>query len=134
MRRKLALKDDNHCFACGRENPIGLKLSFEWDGGVLTASFTPLKAHQGYAGIVHGGIVATVLDECMAQAAIRKFGDMAATVEITVRFRKALMVGEETRAEATVEDGRHGLVQGRARLLCPGGDLIAEASSRMIRA
>lgn len=131
----LNLEDDHHCFACGTRNPIGLRLSFQWDGSLLTAAFTPLKAHQGYRDVVHGGIITTVLDECMAQAAIRKFGVMAATVDLSVRFRLPLAVGQETIAEAEAEEARHGLIEGKARLArTSDGVVVAEASSRMMRA
>ena len=45
------------CFACGQENPIGLKLRFTWDGQTAHAEFTPTELHQGWWGIVHGGII-----------------------------------------------------------------------------
>jgi uncharacterized protein (TIGR00369 family) len=112
----LRLEDDRHCFACGEKNPIGLKLSFSWDGETLRAAFTPQKSHQGYKDVIHGGIISTVLDECMAQAAIKKLGLMAATVEFGVRFRNPLMAGEETVAEARVEGVTRKLVEASAVL------------------
>lgn len=131
----LRLEDDQYCFACGPRNPIGLRLSFEWDGGLLRASFVPRKEHQGYMDIVHGGIISTVLDECMAQAAISEFGVMAATVDIRVRFRQALKVGEETIAEAGVRGTRHGMFEAWSTLRrSTDGALLAEASSRLMRA
>src|SRR3954452_18766193 len=60
------------CLVCGRENPHGLHLSLHVDpaAGVIAVTFTPRPEHIGFVGIVHGGVVATVLDEAMVWAAI----------------------------------------------------------------
>lgn len=130
----IELQDDRYCFACGERNPIGLKLDFHWDGDVLSCLFTPLKEHQGYTDIIHGGIITTILDECMAQASIRKFGTMAATVEITVRFRKALMAGENVRVEARINDARHGVLEGTALMQRTSDNgLVASAEGRLMK-
>ena len=61
MEKQLNLR---MCFACGIENPIGLKLKFYTDGeDRCIAHFHPRPAHQGYPGQVHGGLVSTLLDE-----------------------------------------------------------------------
>lgn len=131
----MKLSDDRFCFACGEKNPIGLGLQFDWDGEVLRCAFTPRKEHQGYQDVVHGGIITTVLDECMAQAAIHRFKVMAATVEIKVRFRSSLMAGEEIQVEARAEAGRHGIIDGRAEMhRVTDGSLVASAEARLMRA
>jgi acyl-coenzyme A thioesterase PaaI-like protein len=64
----IVLDDDAYCFCCGRENPIGLKLAFEeTQEGRMRTLWTPRKEHQGFKDIVHGGLVATVLDEVMVR-------------------------------------------------------------------
>jgi acyl-coenzyme A thioesterase PaaI-like protein len=65
---EIVLEDDAYCFCCGSENPIGLKLEFEETaGGRMRTLWTPRKEHQGFKDIVHGGLVATVLDEVMVR-------------------------------------------------------------------
>ncbi len=60
---------------------------------------------------------------------------MAATVEITVRFRKALIAGEEVQVEADIEDARHGLLEGTARMKrTSDGELVASAEGRLMKA
>ena len=54
-----------HCFGCGQENPIGLRLSPHVDGDAVVASFVPKDDHQGWPGIVHGGIIASLLYEVL---------------------------------------------------------------------
>ena len=64
----LPLDDDAMCFCCGPKNPIGLKLEFETTAeGRMRTIWTPRKEHQGFKDIVHGGLVATVLDEVMVR-------------------------------------------------------------------
>src|SRR5215469_14049106 len=57
--------DYQDCFACGQNNPYGLQLVFRLDDNTVVADFAPRKEYQGFPGIVHGGIVAVVLDEAL---------------------------------------------------------------------
>ncbi len=45
------------CFGCGKNNSIGLKLTFKWDGKAVRTEFTPNRLHQGWAEVIHGGII-----------------------------------------------------------------------------
>ncbi len=56
------------CFVCGMENPIGLKVVFGEEDKRVWAEFTPKEEHQGWPGVLHGGLVCTLLDEVMARA------------------------------------------------------------------
>ncbi len=128
----MRLQDDSYCFACGKKNQCGLKLSFQYSGGKLTTEFTPSKSHQGYKDITHGGIITTVLDEAMIQAAIAE-GIMPVTAEINVRFKKPLMTDEITVAEAEIIKIGSRLIEARARLLKKGDNtIIAEAQAKLI--
>ena len=55
----------HYCFGCSERNPIGLHLSFTMADGEVRAPFTPQAEHQGWPGFMHGGLVATMLDEAM---------------------------------------------------------------------
>lgn len=128
----MKLQDDNHCFACGRNNRCGLKLSFNYSNGRLTTEFIPSKIYQGYKDITHGGIITTVLDEAMIQAAIAE-GIMAVTAEINVRFKRPLMVNEKAVAEAEIIRKSPRLIEARSRLLKESdGSVIAEAYAKLI--
>lgn len=89
---------DHNCFGCGRLNEYGLQLAFHGDerGGVW-ADFTPAPRFEGYTGMVHGGVLSTVLDEVMAWSLYRH-EIWAVTAELSVRFRAPVRVGEATRA------------------------------------
>lgn len=132
MSSKLDLADDNGCFACGKSNPIGLKLEFTQEGDEYVTYFTPKKEHQGWVGIVHGGIVCTVLDEVMARA-LHVLGVNAVTGEITVKFKRPTRVGQQTRFAGRLvsENGR--VISCSARATDSDGQIIAEATSKIIK-
>src|SRR5438093_10748326 len=87
--------DVNRCFACGKGNPDGLQLDFDYDPKKKSvASRLNLPARfQGATGFAHGGIIATLLDEAMAKVN-GKAGIRAVTIQLKVLYRK--MVPLET--------------------------------------
>lgn len=95
---------DEYCFVCGKLNPIGLKLRFEYDreNRRATAEVTFGPEHQGWDGVVHGGILASVLDDVMAHS-ILTTDNLAITTEISVIYRKPVRVGETLHLEGTVD-------------------------------
>ena len=88
---KLELIDDHFCFACGRDNKDGLDLNWAVEGKTTHALFIPKRKFQGWKGIVHGGIIATLLDEAMTRLAWIACGG-AMTAEMTVRFLKPALI------------------------------------------
>jgi len=126
------LIDDAYCFACGRDNPAGLRLHWTISGNVTETTFVPQRVHQGWKGIVHGGILATVLDEAMTRLAWQVFGN-AVTGEITVRFVKPARVGDTlaVRGEVGTIEGRK--IPARAEIRDSAGDIVAEATGKAIR-
>ena len=88
------VRDDRTCFICGEKNPIGLKLRLRTDPerGESAADVTFPADFQGWSGIVHGGLVASVLDEALIYAAGAK-GHTCVTGEITVRYVKPASTG-----------------------------------------
>ena len=54
-----------NCFGCGEDNPSGLRLDLKLEGDQLTTEFIPEKRHEGWPGMVHGGVIAAVLYEVM---------------------------------------------------------------------
>jgi len=130
----LELKDDHHCFVCGKDNPAGLRLDFTIDAVArsITTVFTPAKVHQGYEGVVHGGIISTVLDEAMTKLAF-SLGMDAVTGRLTVRFKRPLMVGESITVTGRLvkESGR--AVEAVAVAVKDDGTVIAEAEGLLMR-
>ena len=128
-----AVRSDHACFGCGGENPIGLRLRFTADKGEVRAPFLPAAEHQGFEGVVHGGIISSVLDEAMAWATAAA-GIWAVTAEMRVRFRRPLQVGEQTRVQARVEEWRGRIVRVAAELVRDADDAtVASATGTFVR-
>lgn len=126
------LKDDRWCFACGPENPHGLRLhDFHQEGDEYVVTFVPQRHHQGWQGITHGGIVATLLDEVMTRM-IYDQGRAAVTAEIRVRYHRALPTGEPVQARAREIETRGRLVRTRSQLSDRQGTLIASAEAKFL--
>lgn len=126
-------KDDGRCFVCGAANPIGLKITFQIDtvGQSATARISVPADYQGWSGIVHGGITASLLDEvCMH--ACRTTGDQMVTAELTVRYREPLPVETEVVLFGRVCGSQKRLVLAQGRIECEGR-LLAEADAKVIR-
>ncbi|MEO0074443.1 MAG: PaaI family thioesterase, partial [candidate division WOR-3 bacterium] len=117
------LKDFDRCFACGRQNRNGLQLPIQQTTEGVKLSFVFDERFAGWAGIVHGGIVATVLDELLAWAC-RVAGHDAVTAELQVRFRQPLKVGHRFHGEGRIVDRRGRLLLGQSRLIGDHGELI----------
>ena len=117
------------CFVCGdpRENPLALGLEFLLEDGVVRASFVPQKEHAGYPGIVHGGILVSLLDEASIWAASAAAQAFCVTRSLSVEFLQPAKVGEPITVLAQVE-GREGrLLQVQARVEDPGGRILAQS-------
>ena len=132
MPSKLDLADDDGCFACGKSNPIGLKLEFDREGDEYVTCFTPAKQHQGYVGIVHGGILSTILDEVMARY-VHVLGHSAVTAEMTVRLKRPARIGRKLRFTGRIEETNSRMILCSARATDEDGTLIAEATAKMVR-
>lgn len=110
-RQLTRTRDEAHpfCFACSCANPLGLAVSCVVgpDGGV-SASFLPHGVLEGYPGVLHGGLVATLLDAVMTQCLFAR-GIRAMTADLSVRYRLPVLVAEEVTVRAWPESDRHGL-------------------------
>src|SRR4051812_32846505 len=84
------------CFICGMQNPIGLKTFFyEHADGSIHAHFTPREEHQGYPGVLHGGITTALLDETMGRASLTAGREQwMVTAKLELRFLKMIPIGQ----------------------------------------
>lgn len=83
----------NRCFVCGPENPIGLHLTFRLEDGACVSEFTPGENHQGYPGVIHGGMLYSALDDVMANWLYLR-GARAYTARCEIRYRNPAREGE----------------------------------------
>jgi uncharacterized protein (TIGR00369 family) len=117
------------CFGCGQNNPIGLKLSFARDGDTIRADFTPDTVHQGWPGVVHGGILACLLDEAMSNAAYLA-GVTCLTASLEIRLRQPVKVAVPLVITASVTRHRRKVIETEARVCLKDGTIIAESTAK----
>ena len=122
------------CFGCSPINSQGLGLRFYLsEYGCYTKCSIPDHL-CGIDGIVHGGILALLLDEVSQWTMIARLGKMGMTREISVRFLKAVPTNAEIIVEARIgaQDEKETLL--RSTIHSKDNDLLAEAESRWIMA
>ncbi len=116
------------CFGCGQNNPIGLKLTFRKEGEAVRAEFTPQQQFQGWPGIVHGGVIACILDEAMTYAA-RFAGRSCVTARMAVKFLKPAPLEQPLIITSFVTRNTRRLIEAIARITLKDGTVIAESSA-----
>jgi len=127
------LPHTHSCFVCGESNPLGLKLRFHTDGRTVTTRFTPKAEHIGFKGVVHGGLIATVLDEIMVWACAVRTKHFAFCAELNVRFVNPLSPGEEVLATSElVTNRRNRIFETKGVVQTSSGKLLAEATGKYI--
>jgi len=129
----LNLIDNDHCFVCGPRNKNGLHIPIQKSVEAHTCTFTwvPGPAYQGYAGIVHGGILSTLLDEAMAYAVMGANKEiMAVTADMRIRFLRPTPVGVPLKFAATLVGQRKNLHFARGTVILPDGTVLAESEGR----
>jgi uncharacterized protein (TIGR00369 family) len=128
-----ALPHTRSCFVCGESNPAGLKLRFETDGRIVRTRFRPRTGHIGFKGIVHGGIIATLLDEIMVWACAARAKRFAFCAELNVRFSSPLRPGEEVVATAELANNRRDrILEAKAELKNQSGKVVASAGGKYL--
>jgi haloacid dehalogenase superfamily, subfamily IA, variant 3 with third motif having DD or ED/haloacid dehalogenase superfamily, subfamily IA, variant 1 with third motif having Dx(3-4)D or Dx(3-4)E len=117
------------CFACGPDNPIGLKLKPVYDGEKVRAEFTPGEFHQGWENVTHGGILYTLLDEVAAYAILCYGIDFGVTAKSEVRFKQIAPTNEPIQISAWVTKLTRRLVETEGVLTLKDNMVIAEGNS-----
>ena len=117
------------CLVCGRDNPLSLKSRFyELDGGELLGTFDALEVHQGYPGRLHGGLASAILDETIGRAISMLHPEVwGVTVELSVRFRKPVPLGNEVRAVGRITEDSSRLFRGTGEIVLADGSVAVEA-------
>lgn len=120
------------CYGCGRDNVRGLGLRFRVEDGRAVAEFTPEQFLQGFPGYMHGGGIATVLDEAMGWAAYAA-GVWAMTAKFTMRFRRPAPLQQQVRVSGWLTRDRGRFLELRAEMRSRHGHLLAEADGVFVR-
>jgi uncharacterized protein (TIGR00369 family) len=125
---------DGRCFGCGPLNEEGLQMTFLADGDLSVAEFEVPARYQSWKGVVHGGMVALLLDEAVGWAAWHK-GHPGVTGKLEVRYRLPLRIGERVRLAGRVDKVRRTLVYASATIeRISDGATVAEANATLMEA
>lgn len=131
----LQLPQTRGCLVCGRANPHGLHLTLHVDPATseVTTTFTPKPEHIGFENIIHGGLLATVLDEAMVWSSIWSARRACVAAELTIRYRASALPGDALVVTATIATTRSKLITTTGQILRPSDNAtIATASGKFI--
>ena len=122
------------CFACGVRNDAGLKLTFWMEGDEIVTEFTPDAHYQGFPGVLHGGILATLLDETLSRTASIE-GRWMMTGRLEIRYRRPAPMGPRLRVTARQISSRSRMVhaEGEVRLADDPSVILADARGVFLR-
>ncbi len=130
----LELPHTDRCVVCGPSNPHGLRLHLHVneETGVVTCQFTPDAHHMGFEGIVHGGLLSTVLDEAMVWAASWHGKRFCVCGELNVRFRANAQIGVTLNCQANVSAARSRLIETTGELVDANGTVVASGWGKYV--
>jgi acyl-coenzyme A thioesterase PaaI-like protein len=120
------------CFVCGAKSESGLHLHYRQEGDEIVTEFTGTAAHQGFPGVVHGGLLGTILDETMGRTALFT-RTWTMTGRLEVRYRNPAPVGERLTCRARLTRGRNSAFEARGEVTLDDGTVLAEAKGLFIR-
>jgi acyl-coenzyme A thioesterase PaaI-like protein len=133
--RELVIEVAPHnCFACGSLNEHGLHLDLHVDGDRCWTETEFADRFQGWDGIAHGGIVATLLDEAMAWS-LAATNNWGVTARMSIAFRKPIPIGRRIRAEGWMTARRRRVIDTAARIVdVATGDVLATGEATYVAA
>jgi acyl-coenzyme A thioesterase PaaI-like protein len=126
--------NSRQCFGCGVENAAGLQIRFYSDGpGAAIARVMLGPKHQGFPGIAHGGIVATMLDEIMGRAALSTDPQrLLYTAKMEVRYRQTVPLYQMLTLKGRIDKDRGRLVVASGEIYLPDGTVAAEVTGTLV--
>jgi uncharacterized protein (TIGR00369 family) len=123
--------DPHNCFACGTLNEHGLHMDLHFEAGRAWADLVLDARFEGWFGISHGGVVATVLDEVMGWALVGE-GTWGVTARMTVTYRRPIPIGLAIRGEGWVVRARRRVVETGGRIVDGDGNELATAEGTYV--
>lgn len=110
FRTMKELPHTHSCFVCGDANPLGMKLRFHDNGTDVRTAFTPSPEHVGFKDVIHGGLLATVMDEIMVWACAARTRRFAYCAEMNVRFLRPVVPAQELTVVGRLTEDRRGRI------------------------
>ena len=129
---KVYLPNSRTCFVCGEDNVAGLQLRFFIEGQCVKTIVRPKPHHCGYMNVVHGGIVAALLDETMGWAANRALARMTVTGELKVRYKLPVPGDRDLIVTAEITKSSRRVAYTRASITDDSGTEYATAEASFL--
>jgi len=124
----------NMCFVCGVKNPAGLHAHFyQVDATTCVGRFLPADHHQGYPGRVHGGVVASMMDETLGRAVWGDAKTWGVTAELTIRYRNPVPLGEMLTVVGRLTRDTRRLFEAEGELITADGTVAVVAHGKYIK-
>ena len=123
---------EQRCFVCGKNNGIGLHLTFQLEADMTYTEFVPQPDHQGYDGVVHGGILAALLDDAMANCLWLR-GVAAVTAKMVLRYREPVQVGTRLFVYGRLLQEREKVATAEGWITTATGTRLVEASGTFFK-
>lgn len=124
--------DDRYCLCCGEKNPMGFKMKFRYEGDKLVSETAIPKEYQGFADVVHGGVLGTLLDEMIVNLYWLK-GEKAVTAEYQVRLKAPCPVNRKVVLTSWHLESKKNLLLTAAEARLEDGTVVAEATAKCMR-
>ena len=135
--KKLRQPTSLNCFACGKNNPFGLHLEWynDYENKQVETTFTLGDNYCSYPGTVHGGIIATILDETSGRAILldNDFNNLMVTLKMEVVYKHNTPTNTPLRAVGRVIKGGHSRAQLEGEILLPDGTICAKCTSLLYK-
>lgn len=120
------------CFVCGQHNEHGLRTRYRQEGDRVVTEFTGQPRHQGFPGVVHGGLISSLLDETMGRTALFERA-WVMTGRLEVRYRRPAPIGEQLTVSAWSTRVRGMSVESRGEVRGRDGELLADGKGLFLK-
>ena len=133
---KKSQRVSKNCLVCGTENDFGLKTRFyETVENELVAVFSPMREHQSYPNVTHGGISAAILDEVIGRAIMMTTDSetFGVTIELVVRYKKPVPLDAQLKVVGRITRDRGRIFEGTGELYLPNGEVAVEAQGKYMK-
>jgi acyl-coenzyme A thioesterase PaaI-like protein len=133
IKTPIPILEGHDCFACGTNNPIGLKLDFYRQGDSVCSDVVLNSNHVGWQNMAHGGIISTLLDEIMSWTVIYFKRAFSVTRQIQIRYLKPVPVETPLTVKGTItSDEKTRSCHAEAILLDAKGKVLAKGEGEFV--
>lgn len=121
-----------NCFGCSNDNPNSLKVNFEIKNNLLIGEFNSSQDHEGPPGIIHGGVIAAIIDESFAAFAVSVLKIDVRTIRIEIAFRNPAHIRDKLHIKTSLKEEKSRLIILQSQVYI-GNTVIAESLGTLFK-